>query len=71
MGLDAPVAGKGGMSYKEKQEAELAANEGPKIYTCHAVAMVFHDPLGNFISRWTIRIQRYSKVNEVISPSRI
>lgn len=32
MGLDAPVAGKGGMSYKEKQEAELAAKEGPKVH---------------------------------------
>ena len=32
MGLDAPVAGKGGMSYKEKQDAALAAQEGPKVH---------------------------------------
>ena len=58
VGLDAPVAGKGGMSYKEKQEAELAAKEGPKVHmSCRGHG--FPWSTGNFIWQWTILIQRW------------
>jgi primase-polymerase (primpol)-like protein len=46
------------MSYKEKQEAELAAKEGPKVHmSCRGHG--FPWSTGNFIWQWTILIQRW------------